>query len=187
MMVGGACLWLSTAMAWAAMMRNAMIEWLHPPRITAVYKVWDEGEAGEQGQAKVLRLRASRRLTSIRAEGAAASATFFVRYRVAGRTFWWWPDVASTDFCLPETSEVRKQRVYKARLTGDMCTPEDVTDHLAALAGHSGDFHGKELTPEVVRRFVEVVSPGMRHMRPHHQPVLRIHSFGPFATRCVRM
>ena len=175
--MGGACLWLSTAMAWAAMARNAMIEWLCPPAITAVYKVWEEGG--------VRRLKVSRRLRSISAE--RTSATFFVQYRVAGRTFWWWPDEASLDFLLPETSEVRKQRVYKARLTADMCATEDLTDHMAALSGHRADFHGKELTPEVTRRFLQAVRPGMRHMQPHHRPVLKMYSFGPMAVRSVRM
>ena len=156
MMVGGACLWLSTAMAWTALAQQALMRWLNPPRILAVYLVKHEGA----GMSKVRKLRVNRRLKSIVADGPTTN--YLVQYRAGGRTFFWWPDDRSRTFELPDVADVRRARIYKARLSGNLLAPKDLTSEFAALAGHGADFHGKELTAEAVRNFLAVVCPETR-------------------------
>ena len=81
--------------------------------------------------------------------------TVFVRYRVDGEEFWWWPTPERPVLKLPERGSARRtSRIVRAELcraTGDR---RNVTSAMQALAGHTSDFHEKTPSDTVVRRML---------------------------------
>lgn len=130
--------------------------WLSPPRILAVMEVTEE-EKPDRFRAKC-RFRTGVGWSQPKGvvfswRRAPQRTTDFVHYRVGGRDFYWWRTYDDLEFDLPDASHIRTSKIARAKLVLEGTSSTDVTEQVAALAGHNADFHGKWLDPAMLRRF----------------------------------
>ena len=153
MFVGGLMVTLATITLLLSGLWTRWRRWLSPPRILAVVKVTERKETEQMQTECIAHIGNKTRVRGDRKQ--PENVSYFVRYQLDAREFYWWPTRDRPDFYLPDSSVTpRTSKIARAKLTTqDGMASTDVTSQVRALAGPNGDFHGKCLDPAVLRRF----------------------------------